>query len=339
MSKKGTTYDDIARYTGFSKTTISRYFSKPDSVTPKNREIIAHALDVLDYQSNKLAQVLAKGHTEFIGLLIPNLYLNFFGEVLRRFLGSYEQYGYKFIVFDGNNKAESERKYINELISYNVEGLIVLSHTLSSFELSGCGVPVVAIEREDKYISSVNTDNYSGAVMATELLAGSGGDVMLHINRSGINHDIPAAGRIDGFTDVCEERGIPYEVLTYDAETDYTHLESQILGIVNTIEEKYPGKVKGIFTSSDAIANIVINELFRRKKDIPGEYRIIGFDGSPISAQAIIPFSTIAQQIDKLVGSAMELLVDQIETARDGAPPKEPEHLTIEPQLIDRATT
>ena len=40
MSKKKVTFDDIAKYTNFSKTTISRYFNNPDSLTVKNQEII-----------------------------------------------------------------------------------------------------------------------------------------------------------------------------------------------------------------------------------------------------------------------------------------------------------
>ena len=41
---KKVTFDDIARYTNFSKTTISRYFNNPDSLTLKNQETIAQAL-------------------------------------------------------------------------------------------------------------------------------------------------------------------------------------------------------------------------------------------------------------------------------------------------------
>lgn len=76
MSKKKVTFDDIAKYTNFSKTTISRYFNNPDSLTIKNQEIIAQALVDLDYQENKLAKVLANGKSEFIGVIIPNLFLH-----------------------------------------------------------------------------------------------------------------------------------------------------------------------------------------------------------------------------------------------------------------------
>ena len=74
--KKKVTFDDIAKYTHFSKTTISRYFNNPDSLTLKNQEIIAQALVDLNYQENKLAKVLANGKSEFVGILLPNLFRN-----------------------------------------------------------------------------------------------------------------------------------------------------------------------------------------------------------------------------------------------------------------------
>ena len=43
MKQKKVTFADIAAYTGFSKTTISRYFNNPDSLTLENQEKIAHA--------------------------------------------------------------------------------------------------------------------------------------------------------------------------------------------------------------------------------------------------------------------------------------------------------
>ena len=55
MGKKNITFNDIAKYTGFSKTTVSRYFNNPDSLTLKNQQIISDALDKLNYQENKVA--------------------------------------------------------------------------------------------------------------------------------------------------------------------------------------------------------------------------------------------------------------------------------------------
>ena len=136
MSKKNVTFADIAEYTGFSKTTISRYFSNPDSVTLENQDKIAHALETLNYKENKLARVMANGKTEIIGVIIPNLYMHYYSDVLDHIISTYEKYGYKFIVFAGKDDADVERRYISELLAYKTEGLIVLSHTLPSKELS-----------------------------------------------------------------------------------------------------------------------------------------------------------------------------------------------------------
>ena len=58
MGKKNITFSDIAKYTGFSKTTISRYFNNPDYLTLENQQIISDALDKLNYQENKVARIL-----------------------------------------------------------------------------------------------------------------------------------------------------------------------------------------------------------------------------------------------------------------------------------------
>ncbi len=57
MSEKKVTFKDIADYTGFSKTTISRYFNNPEYLTPQNRQKIADALKALHYKENKVAQI------------------------------------------------------------------------------------------------------------------------------------------------------------------------------------------------------------------------------------------------------------------------------------------
>ena len=98
-----------------------------DSLTLKNQEIIAQALIDLDYQENKLAKVLANGKSEFVGILLPNLFLHYYAEMLNQLLATYETFGYKFLVFAGTGAEETERKYLQELLAYKIEGLIVLS--------------------------------------------------------------------------------------------------------------------------------------------------------------------------------------------------------------------
>lgn len=340
MNKKNVTFDDIAKYTGFSKTTVSRYFNNPDSLTLKNQQIIADALVALDYKENKVARILANGNTEFIGVIVPNLYLHYYSEMLNRILSTYEEYGYKFLVFVGDEKKDVERQYISELLSYKIEGMIILSHTISSKELASYNIPIVTIEREDEYVCSVNTDNYMGAVQASSLLIKSGCDILLHIN-SPVPENVPAYGRIKGFEDICSERNIQHNVILAELGNTFEENKAKISQIVDEIENKYPNKKKGIFVSNDTHANILLNILIRKYGTLPDNYSIVGFDNSPICNEAVIPISTVGQQSEIIADEAMKLLVMQMNERkkRKPVPLKEPIHKIVTPILIRRETT
>ena len=340
MGKKNITFSDIAKYTGFSKTTISRYFTNPDSLTLENQQIIADALEKLNYKENKVARILANGKTEFIGVIIPNLYMHYYSEVLNQILKTYKTFGYKFLVFTGDDQETNERKYIQELLSYKIEGMIILSHTIPSRELASYNIPIVTIEREDQYVSSVNTDNYMGGVQATSLLAKIGADVLIHINAE-FSSQIPSYGRIKGFTDICKEYKIPHELILTDTGHSYEETSQILKNLIEDIDIRYTGKTKGIFLPNDTFANIVLHHLIRRYGKLPDDYKLIGFDDSPVSREAIVPISTIGQQIDKIAAAAMEILNVQIKESHKRKPAlsSEPVHQIIPPVLIHRETT
>lgn len=340
MNCKKVTFDDIAQYTNFSKTTISRYFNNPDSLTSKNQEIIAQALIDLNYRQNKVAKILANGRSEFIGVIVPNLYLHYYSEILNQILSSYERFGYKFLVFAGNSNEAIERRCIQELLAYNIEGMIVLSHTISSGELASYGIPIVTIEREDEYTSSVNTDNYMGGVQAASLLGKCHCDILIHINVD-VPEAVPAHERIQGFLDACIEHGLPHELILRDLGDSYAANREALWKIAVYLNEKYEGKRKGIFLANDTYANIFLNRLIRLHGFLPEDYRIIGFDNSPISEEAVIPTSTVGQQIDKIAKTAVEMLVEQISEQKRGkrSGSRKPIHTVITPVLIKRDTT
>lgn len=338
--KKNITFNDIAKYTNFSKTTISRYFNNPDSLTLENQKIISDALVALDYKENKVARILANGNTEFIGIIVPNMFLSYYSEVLNQILSTYESYGYKFLVFAGNENEEIERRYIQELLAYKIEGMIILSHTIPSKELASYQIPIVTIEREDQYVCSVNTDNYMGAMQAANLLARHNCDVLLHIN-SPMPEDRPAYGRIRGFQDYCSDHHLEHKIIYTDFGSSYQAALSSITEIFEQMEQEYKGKKKGIFVSGDTYANVLLNLIFRKYGCLPDDYLLIGFDNSPISSEAIIPISTIGQQIDKLASEAVGLLVELMKERkkRKPEPLKAPIHKMITPVLIRRETT
>lgn len=90
--------------------------------------------------------------------------------------------------------------------------------------------------------------------------------------------------------------------------------------------------------STDTSANILLNILVQNNEAVPSEYEIIGFDDAPIAEQAIIPLTTIKQNISEMSQCAMQLLNNQIEMKATNTP-AQLSHIICQPTLIERNTT
>lgn len=71
---------------------------------------------------------------------------------------------------------------IQNLISYRIKSLILLSHLLSPQEIEALPVPVISIERAGGNFKQINNDNFTGGKLAADLLIRNGCEVFIHIN-------------------------------------------------------------------------------------------------------------------------------------------------------------
>ena len=305
--KKNITYSDIAKHTNLSKATISRFFNSPESLTEETTLLIEKALMELNYKENKVAKILANGKTEFIGIIAPKLDLHFYSYLLNCILNTYTKYGYKFIVFTSNGDIDEEKKYIEELLAYQIEGLIMISSCIPSIELKDYNIPIVGIERESKYISSVNTNNYMGASLATNTLIENNCDVLIHIN-SPISDEVPAIDRIKAFNNICKDKNMEYMVFYEDFNGDIDDTNNKLNNIFKKIESNYPNKKIGVFLSNDTLANYFIKILVKNNRSIPDEYEVIGFDDSPAAIESFIQLTSIRQDIQAITENALAIL-------------------------------
>lgn len=116
---------------------------------------------------------------------------------------------YHLIVYTSNNFKLEELQLIQNLLSYRVKGLILLSHLLSPQEIEELPVPVITIERTGGNYKQINNDNFTGGKLAAELLIQNDCDVFIHINND-YQENWPSFKRILGFEfgikDRCYER-------------------------------------------------------------------------------------------------------------------------------------
>lgn len=341
MKKQNTTYSDIARYTNLSKMTVSRYFNQPESLSDETKKKIQEALQELNYTENKFAKALSSGKSGIIGIITPTFFYNFYTALIDTFIRVYPKSPYKFLVFTSDSSPEMERSFITELLSYRIEGLIILSHTLSSEELSQYPFPVIGIERESQYISSVDTDNISGTKQAVKRLLQDSCEVLIHINIP-TAPVLPSFARIEIFEQIASQKGIPHQhfIIPEDVGTDIQKLYGYFAGICQTLRQKFPQKRIGAFVCNDTMANLFLNSALTNGFQIPNQLEIIGFDNSPVSEQAILPITTVGQNVNRIVSQTIRLLGQQLEEYRKNPHTDLPQkHLVIKPKLLLRKTT
>ena len=130
---------DIAERSGVSLTTVSRYFNHPELLSQETQDKIKAAIKELNYQQDNLARILVTGESNLVGVIFPHLHLSFYTELLNQLIKYGKEKGYNLIVYTSNDSREEELQLIQNLISYRIKGLILLSHLLSAEDIARTG--------------------------------------------------------------------------------------------------------------------------------------------------------------------------------------------------------
>ena len=300
---------DIAERSGVSLTTVSRYFNHPELLSPETQDKIKAAIKELNYQQDNLARILVTGESNLIGVIFPHLHLSFYTELLNQLIKHGKDKGYNLIVYTSNNSREEELQLIQNMLSYRIKGLILLSHLLSSQDIEQLPVPVISIERTGGNFMQINNDNFTGGKLAENLRNGC--EVFIHINND-FREEWPSFKRILGFE--YEVRELCYERFIEKDFTDpYTPKAAESMAkLVEHIVTKYSGKKTGIFCSNDDIANLFQRQCIKKKIDIPKTIELIGYDNAPVSNYAVYPITSIDQNISLMAQIAVRALENYI---------------------------
>ena len=142
------------------------------------------------------------GQTYTIGIVIPDVSNPFFADLARAIEDVTFAGGYSAIFCNSDGDEGKEARYLDVLLSKQVDGLLLISAGQSSERLRRVvetGPPMVIVDREldDLGVSQVMVDNHEGGRLAGRYLVGLG-----H-RRIGVivGPDIlrPSARRLDGF--------------------------------------------------------------------------------------------------------------------------------------------
>jgi LacI family kdg operon repressor len=176
------TISDVAREAGTGKTSISRYLNGELSVlSPELRARIEAAIERLDYQPNQMARGLKRGRNRLVGMLVADLTNPYSVEVLQGVEAACHALGYMPLICHAANEVEMERRYLQLLTTYRVEGVIVNAVGVREETLRPVGdggIPAVLVDRtvDGLVADRVGLDNTAAAELGTRHLLEQGFD-------------------------------------------------------------------------------------------------------------------------------------------------------------------
>lgn len=125
MNNRQATLNDVAREAGVSQQTVSRVLNSPDLVSPRTREKVLQAMNVLHYVPNRSAQLLAGKTMPALGLITSSLTYHAPSQIAAAIKSHAEEQQLQVsVAMPKGAEYEALQTVLNEFRAQNIRGII-----------------------------------------------------------------------------------------------------------------------------------------------------------------------------------------------------------------------
>ena len=322
----------VAERAGVSQSAVSRVFTPGASASAKTVAKVKKAAVELGYRPNMMARAMITGKSRIIGLVVAYLDNQFYPLALEHLSNALQEQGYHVLVFTASNTKREIDEVIQELLDYQVDGIITASVGMSSDLTDRCkaaGIPVVMFNRsqDGADVGSVTSDNVAAGRKVADFLVEAGHKNIAHISGwagSSTGRD-RQQGLIEGLQRHNQE---PTAII--DGKYDRAIAAQAARDLMNS-----PTPPDAIFVGNDHMAFAVLDTCrFELNLDVPRDVAIIGFDDVPLAAWPAYDLTTVRQPLVRMINATVEMIIGQI-----GEGEIAPSRIVFDGPLIQRGTT
>ena len=332
MAAKKITSVEVAKLAGVSQSAVSRVFTPGASVSERTKEKIHSAAAKLGYRPNVLARSLITGRSRIIGLVVAYLDNYFYPEAVELLSNALQKKGYHVLVFMASKTAGNIDDVFEEMLDYQVDGVIAASVAMSSDLAARCnaaGVPVVLFNRaqDDERLSAVTSDNIDGGQKVAKFLIAGGHKRLGYI--AGWEGASTQRDREAGFIEEMKKHG--------------RSLFARELGNFNTGEARKAARKMftakeipdAVFVANDHMSFAVMDVIrFELGLKIPEQVSVVGYDDVPVASWPAYDLTTVRQPVNRMVAETVSFLLECIVGQKTNT-----RQIQIEGPLIVRGST
>ena len=273
------TIKDIARHLSISVSTVSRALGDDKNIRKETKEKVIEAAKRLGYRPNPVAINLKYGHTNTVGVIVPEMVTPFASRVINGIQEVLHTKNIKVIIAESGGDPEKEKENLQLMEGFMVDGIIIClcSYKRNKEEyarLQQAGMPMVFYDRipYGLEVPQVIVDDYMKSFFLVESLIRSGRKQIVHIQ--GPDDIYNSIERVRGYKDALAKFGIPFDKNNMLIKTGMTFEEGKKAADI-LVERNIP--FNAIFAFTETLAIGAMNRLRELGKKIPEEIAVASF--------------------------------------------------------------
>jgi LacI family transcriptional regulator len=304
------TIKDVAQAAGVSVATVSRVYNDFELVREQTALRVQEAANRLGYVPHGGARSLSTNRTHTLGAILPDLYGEFFSEVIRGIDQTAQRNGFHLLISSSHEGRPAVEAALRSMRG-RVDGLIVMWPEMdadTAVRNLPAGFPMVLVSAPvgPGAFDVITIANYDGARAMVQHLLGLGHRHIAIIKGAEGNYD--AAERLRGYRAALVEAGVaPSPAL--EAAGDFN--ESSGFRATHELLAGSPVPT-AIFAANDSMAIGALSALREAKRRVPDDVAVAGFDDIPLARFLDPPLSSVHVDISALGERATLRLLEAI---------------------------
>lgn len=271
-----TTIREVARAAGVSVATVSRVWTGSSRVTEETSRRVREAAETMGYWPHAGARSLTTRQTGTLGVLLPDLFGEFFSEIIRGIDRTAHASGYQILLSSSHADAE-EVVGVARALRGRVDGLIAMMPDREIVPVLKKLARIYRIvllnahpELED--LDSVSIANEAGAREVVRHLVDHGHTKIAFLRGPELNID--AEARYRGYCDAVSGAGLKVDP-AFALSGDFTEASGYVAGLAIARMNPRP---TAVFAANDCMAVGCMSALRDAGVDVPKQVSLVGFD-------------------------------------------------------------
>ncbi|WP_127530907.1 LacI family DNA-binding transcriptional regulator [Paenibacillus kobensis] len=302
---------DVAKKAGVSAATVSRVLNDSSLVSEKTKQKVLKTIEEMDYHPNAAAKHLRSQRTMTIGIIVPDIIVSYFSEIIKGVENAAYARKYKVIICDSDNEMEKEMEYLGLLSNRTVDGMILVTPLVSDdvieeYAQKGYALGVIGRAVENESILSCKTNNVEFSEMAVRHLIEQGHKQIAYIG--GYSDSMENYERMEGYLKALKDNRIPFKPGLIDS--GYFEEAGGYAAAIRLFDRQEP--FTAVYSANDEMALGVYRACRERGIRIPEELSVVGVDNNRITQYLLPPLSTVEQPKYEMGVCLAEKLIDQL---------------------------